>query len=303
MPAAMTMGTAHLFQAPLKRGGETIQRLTQWWEARRRRAGEVWLVGAGPGDPGLLTVNAVRALERAQIVLHDSLIAPDVLALAPRRAKRIHVGKRCGNHRTRQAVIHRLMRRYAAAGYRVVRLKGGDPFVFGRGGEELQAMATAGVTCHVIPGITAATGCAAYAGIPLTHRDYAHSVQFVTARFGREGDEPDWSALARPGHTLVFYMGGRRLGLLARRLLRSGRGSDCPVAIIRDGTGPNQAVRLTTLRGLLSESPEPPDAGAILTIVGEVVALHPQWRSPACASANATAPSRRPCATDRLALS
>lgn len=289
MPGAMTMITAHLFQAPRQAGEDAIQRLTRWWHARRRRAGEVWLVGAGPSDPGLLTVNAVRALKRAQVVLHDSLIAPEVLALAPRRARRIHVGKRCGNHRTRQAVIHRLMRRYAAAGYRVVRLKGGDPFVFGRGGEEVQAMASAGIACQVIPGITAATGCAAYAGIPLTHRDYAHSVQFVTARFGRAGDEPDWSALARPGHTLVFYMGGRRLGLLARRLLRSGRGADCPVAIIRDGTGPNQSVRLTTLAGLLAEPPEQTNAGAILTIVGEVVALHPHWQTAPGIPANATA--------------
>lgn len=283
------MTITHRFQTPRQPGDRAVRRLLQWWRARRRRAGAVWLVGAGPGDPGLLTVNAVRALKRAQVVLHDSLIAPDVLALAPRRARRIHVGKRCGNHRTRQAVIHRLMRRYAAAGYRVVRLKGGDPFVFGRGGEEIQAMASAGIACQVIPGITAATGCAAYAGIPLTHREYAHSVQFVTARFGRPGDEPDWSALARPGQTLVFYMGGRRLGLLAQRLLRSGRSLDCPVAVIRDGTNPNQTVRLTTLGGLLTEPPEPTNAGAILTIVGEVVALHPRWQTAPGIPANATA--------------
>jgi uroporphyrin-III C-methyltransferase/precorrin-2 dehydrogenase/sirohydrochlorin ferrochelatase len=240
--------------------------------------GEVTLVGAGPGDPELLTLKALRALQDADVILHDRLVPAAILDLARRDAARICVGKAAGNIGSTQEEINALLIEHANQGRRVVRLKGGDPFIFGRGGEELQALAAARVNFSVIPGITAATGCAAYAGIPLTHRDHAHSVTFVTGHthdHGKEPDqEPDWRALAQPRTTAVFYMGLARLDHIVAKLLEHGAASTCPAGIIAQGTTPNQRVvtaTLSTIRGAAAaanlESPA-------LLIVGEVVGLH-----------------------------
>ncbi|HWX32470.1 MAG TPA: siroheme synthase CysG [Steroidobacteraceae bacterium] len=239
-----------------------------------RAPGEVWLVGAGPGDPELLTLKALRALQDADVILHDRLVSPAVLDLARRDAALICVGKSAGGAGSTQAEINALMIGHAKQGKRVVRLKGGDPFVFGRGGEELQALAAARINFSMVPGITAALGAAAYAGIPLTHRDHAHSVTFVTGHAQGDGQEPDWRALGAPGATAVFYMGLARLDHIVEKLLEHGALGSRPTAIIAQGTTANQRVitaTLGTIRGIAAaanlESPA-------LLVVGDVVALH-----------------------------
>ncbi|MDE2407037.1 MAG: uroporphyrinogen-III C-methyltransferase [Xanthomonadaceae bacterium] len=238
------------------------------------RTGRVALVGAGPGDPGLLTLRALRLLNEADVILHDRLVSADVLALARRDALCIDVGKRVGgNHDATQRHIHALLLEHARAGQRVVRLKGGDAFVFGRGGEELEALREAGIDYEVVPGITAATACAAYAGIPLTHREHAQSVHLLTAQT-RDGDaEHDWHALAKPHQTLVFYMGVQGLAQLRDRLITHGRASSTPVALVENGSHPQQRV----IAGTLAQLPELATAhGArapALLVVGEVAAL------------------------------
>jgi uroporphyrin-III C-methyltransferase/precorrin-2 dehydrogenase/sirohydrochlorin ferrochelatase len=243
-----------------------------------RAAGEVTLVGAGPGDPELLTLKALRALQDADVILHDRLVPAAVLDLARRDAARICVGKAAGNIGSTQQEINALLIEHANQGKRVVRLKGGDPFVFGRGGEELQALAAAGINFSVVPGITAATGCAAYAGIPLTHRDYAHSVSFVTGHAqgdGKEpGTEPDWRALAMPGATAVFYMGHARLDHIVEKLLEHGAPAARPAGIIAQGTTANQRVITATLATIRDASADANLESPALLIVGEVVALH-----------------------------
>jgi uroporphyrin-III C-methyltransferase/precorrin-2 dehydrogenase/sirohydrochlorin ferrochelatase len=239
-----------------------------------RAAGEVTLVGAGPGDPELLTLKALRALQDADVILHDRLVPAAVLDLARRDAARICVGKAAGKIGSSQEEINALLIEHANQGKRVVRLKGGDPFIFGRGGEELQALANAHINFSVVPGITAATGCAAYAGIPLTHRDHAHSVTFVTGHGQDPGMEPDWRALAMPGATSVFYMGHARLDHIVQKLLDHGAPASRPVAIIAQGTTANQRVvsaTLATIRGVSSQANLQAPA---LLIVGEVAALH-----------------------------
>ncbi len=232
------------------------------------------LVGAGPGDPELLTLKALRALQDADVVLHDRLVSDGVLDLARRDATLICVGKAAGAASTEQARIHELLIEHARAGRRVVRLKGGDPFVFGRGGEELEALARAHIDFSVVPGITAAAGCAAYAGIPLTHREYAHSVSFVTGHSDARGSEPDWRSLAKPGATAVFYMGLRRLDHIATQLIEHGASGTRPAAIIARGTTADQQVVAATLASICDVASranlEPP----ALLVVGDVVALH-----------------------------
>ncbi|MDH5834353.1 siroheme synthase CysG [Luteimonas kalidii] len=235
--------------------------------------GHVALVGAGPGDAGLLTLRALRLLNEADVILHDRLVGPDVLQLARRDAERIEVGKRGGGQATPQADINALLVEHAAAGRRVVRLKGGDPFVFGRGGEELEALRAAGIDYEVVPGITAAAACAAYAGIPLTHRDHAQSVRLVTAHGKGSLDTLDWPALAQERQTLAFYMGVARLDVLQAQLLAHGRAPDTPFAIVENGTRPEQRVvtgRLTDLSHLAQRHAVQSPA---LLIVGEVAAL------------------------------
>ena len=238
-------------------------------------AGEVTLVGAGPGDPELLTLKALRALQDADVILHDRLVPAAVLDLARRDAARICVGKAAGHIGSTQDEINALLIEHAKQGKRVVRLKGGDPFIFGRGGEELQALAAAQINFSVIPGITAAAGCAAYAGIPLTHRDHAHSVTFVTghAQGHEPGQEPDWRALAQPRTTAVFYMGLARLDHIVAKLLEHGAAPTCPAGIIAQGTTPDQRVITATLATIAGVSVAANLESPALLIVGEVVAL------------------------------
>jgi uroporphyrin-III C-methyltransferase/precorrin-2 dehydrogenase/sirohydrochlorin ferrochelatase len=239
-----------------------------------RSAGEVTLVGAGPGDPELLTLRALRALQDADVILHDRLVSPDVLDMARRDAQRICVGKAAGSVGSTQEQINRLLVEHALAGKRVVRLKGGDPFIFGRGGEELEALAAARIDFSVVPGITAAAGCAAYAGIPLTHRDHAHSVSFVTGHADKNGKEPDWRALCAPGHTAVFYMGLARLEYILGKLLEHGAAPSLPAGLIVHGTLPQQRILTGTLATLPAMAERAGLESPALLLVGAVVSLH-----------------------------
>jgi len=236
-------------------------------------AGEVALVGAGPGDPELLTLKALRALQDADVILYDRLVSAEVLDLARRDAERICVGKSPGRLGCTQEEINALLIELAGQGKRVVRLKGGDPFVFGRGGEELQALAAAQINFSVVPGITAAIGAAAYAGIPLTHRHHAHSVSFVTGQ-RQDGPEPDWRALGKPGTTAVFYMGLSRLEHIVAKLQEHGAAASLPAGLIAQGTTADQRVVTATLGTIRKLSAEANLQSPALLIVGDVVALH-----------------------------
>ena len=235
--------------------------------------GHVALVGAGPGDAGLLTLRALRLLGEADVILHDSLVSDDVLQLARRDATRIAVGKRAGRHTTPQQEINAQLVELASAGRRVVRLKGGDPFVFGRGGEELEALRAAGIDYEVVPGITAAAACAAYAGIPLTHRDHAQSVRLVTAHAKESLDTLDWAALAQERQTLAFYMGVSQLDVLQTRLIAHGRAADTPFALVENGSRPEQRVVNGALTDLSQLARHHAVQSPALLIVGEVAAL------------------------------
>jgi uroporphyrin-III C-methyltransferase/precorrin-2 dehydrogenase/sirohydrochlorin ferrochelatase len=235
--------------------------------------GSVALVGAGPGHPGLLTLSALRALGGADVILHDQLVGADILAMARRDAEYIDVGKRCGGRYVPQERIHQLMLAHARAGRRVVRLKGGDPFVFGRGGEELAFLRCHGIDCEVVPGVTAAVACAAFAGIPLTHRDHAQSLCLVTAHGKEAGDTLDGLRLAHPRQTLAIYMGVEKIGVLTARLLAHGRAAHTPVAIVENGTLPQQRVIAGTLRELPALAREHAVQTPALLIVGEVAAF------------------------------
>ncbi|WP_435104928.1 uroporphyrinogen-III C-methyltransferase [Arhodomonas sp. AD133] len=232
------------------------------------------LVGAGPGDPGLLTLDALAALQCADVVLHDRLVADEVLALAPPEAERHYVGKARARHSYEQGSLNELMVELAQDGRHVVRLKGGDPFVFGRGGEEAASIAAAGIPVRVIPGITAAGGCAAYAGIPLTHRDYAHSCQFITARRRHGAIELDRDGLARPRQTLAIYMGLSALGEVCDELTDAGLAPATPAALVERGTLPDQRVLTGTLANLPDRARPLALRSPTLLIVGDVVRLH-----------------------------
>lgn len=237
------------------------------------RAGSVVLVGAGPGDPGLLTLRGLRALNEADVILHDRLVSAEVLALARRDAERIEVGKQAGNHHTTQEGIHALMLEHARAGRRVVRLKGGDPFVFGRGGEELEVLRAAGIPYEVVPGITAAIACAAYAGVPLTHREHAQSVRFITAHLQSSRGELDWKALAQERQTLAVYMGVSELDHLQQRLIEHGRAPTTPFALVENGSRTNQRVVTGTLEQLAQRAVGHAVQSPALLILGEVASL------------------------------
>ncbi len=237
------------------------------------RSGTVHLVGAGPGDPELLTLKAARLIAAADVIVYDRLVHPAVLAHARAGAERIYAGKERANHYMRQPEINELLVRRARAGQTVVRLKGGDPLVFGRGGEEIEALVEAGVPFTIVPGVTAATGCAAAAAIPLTHRDHAQTLVIVTGH--TKDGEPDlnWRALCQPHQTLVVYMGHKALPALCRRLIEEGLPADLPAALVENGTLPQQR----TIRGTLATLPTLVDgdalAGPALLVIGEVAAV------------------------------
>lgn len=236
--------------------------------------GKVWLVGAGPGDPDLLTLKAVRLIAAADAIVYDHLVGEGVRALFPASARQIYVGKKAAKHTLKQDEINRLLVDIAREGLAVVRLKGGDPFIFGRGGEELEILHAAGIPFEVVPGVTAAAGCAAYAGFPLTHRDHAQSVTFVTGHLKDHTIDLDWPALARPGQTVVFYMGVGGAPEICRQMIAHGRPPETPVAIIRRGTLPDQQTLLATLASLPSRIAESAIKPPALIVVGTVVGLH-----------------------------
>jgi uroporphyrin-III C-methyltransferase / precorrin-2 dehydrogenase / sirohydrochlorin ferrochelatase len=235
--------------------------------------GSVALVGAGPGDAGLLTLRALRLLNEADLILHDRLVSKEVLALARRDAEFIEVAKQAGNHHTTQDGIHALLLEHANAGKRVVRLKGGDPFIFGRGGEECEVLRANNIPFEVVPGVTAALACAAYAGIPLTHRDYAQSLRFVTAHCQKSEDSLDWQQLAAEKQTLAIYMGVTGLERLQNKLLEHGRQPNTPFALVENGTRPNQRIITGTLANLYECALQQNVQSPALLIIGEVAAL------------------------------
>ncbi len=259
--------------------------------------GEVYLIGGGPGDPDLLTFRALRLMQQADVVVYDRLVAKAVLDMTRRDAERIYVGKERDNHAMRQEEINQLLARLAKQGKRVVRLKGGDPFIFGRGGEEIDTLAAEGIPFQVVPGITAAAGCAAYAGIPLTHRDYAQSVTFVTGHLKDGSVNLNWTQLAQPNQTVVFYMGLIGLPAICEQLQKHGVSPDMPIALVQQGTTHKQRVMTGTLTNIQQvverEQPKPPT----LIIVGHVVELQEKlswFKAPARSTQGATSPHPEP---------
>ena len=248
--------------------------------------GEVYLVGGGPGDPDLLTFRALRLMQQADVVVYDRLVSPAVLELVRREAERIYAGKERDNHALPQEDINHLLVRLAKEGKRVVRLKGGDPFIFGRGGEEIDTLAAEGITFQVVPGITAAAGCASYAGIPLTHRDYAQSVVFVTGHLQDGTVNLNWKALVQPRQTIVFYMGLHGIDTICRELIGHGMPASTMAALVQQGTTRNQRVLtgdLTTLPVIVEKAHV---KAPTLIIVGDVVKLHERlsWFEPSAAN-------------------
>jgi uroporphyrin-III C-methyltransferase/precorrin-2 dehydrogenase/sirohydrochlorin ferrochelatase len=251
-------------------------------DKRRAPQGEVYLVGAGPGDPDLLTIRARKLMRRADVALYDNLISPGILALLPKRTERIYVGKRRADHAMRQEAINALLVERALAGQRVLRLKGGDPFMFGRGGEEIDTLSAHGIRFEVVPGITAALGAAAYAGIPLTHREHAQSCVFVAGQLKDGSVDLDWTALARPRQTIVVYMGLLSLPLICRQLILHGLPRGTGAAVVQQGTTPTQRVVTGTLGTLPARAAKASLHAPTLIIIGNVVRLREKldWFTP-----------------------
>ena len=238
-----------------------------------RLGGEVYLVGSGPGDPDLLTLRALRLMHKADVVLYDRLVSPEILLKLRPDAQKIYVGKRSADHAVPQETINEMLARLAKEGNRVLRLKGGDPFIFGRGGEELESLAAAGIPFQIVPGITAASGCASYAGIPLTHRDYSQSVRFLTGHT-KDGRVPlEWDILVKEQQTLVFYMGLAGLPHICDHLLKHGMSSTTPVAVIQQGTTQTQKVVVGNLDRIADMALEKEIEAPTIIIIGEVVKL------------------------------
>ena len=244
--------------------------------------GHVTLVGAGPGDPELLTLKAYRRLQQAEVMLYDNLVSPEIVDFCPSTVDRIYVGKSAGNHTLPQEDICRLLVDLARAGKFVVRLKGGDPFVFGRGGEEIEALQAAGIPVEIVPGVTAALGAAAAFGFPLTHRDHAQSCVFVTGHLKDHSVELDWPTLARPGQTLVIYMGVTGLDIISARLQAAGLPGDTPAALVYRATWPNQKIHRGTLSTLPAVARDNQVKPPTLIVIGSVVGL---MREPAAGAA------------------
>lgn len=242
--------------------------------------GEVYLLGAGPGDPDLLTFKALRLLQRADIVLYDRLVASEIVAMSRRDAEHIYVGKARSQHTVPQPEINRLLIDYAEAGKKVARLKGGDPFVFGRGGEEIAGLAERNIPFQVVPGVSAANGCACYAGIPLTHRDHAQSVRFITGHLKNDSMDLPWTELVAPAQTVVIYMGLLGLPVICQQLIAHGAPSNTPVALIERGTTPEQQTHVGTLDSIVDIVAGKQVHAPTLIIIGSVVTLHHSlsWR-------------------------
>ncbi len=274
-----------VFSGHESEAGQLLQKAIDEQSVRPTMPGEVFLVGAGPGDPDLLTFRALRLMQQADVVVYDRLVSPAIMEMVRRDAEIVYVGKERDKHTMQQENINQLLVRLAKEGKRVLRLKGGDPFIFGRGGEEIEELAQEGISFQVVPGITAANGCSSYAGIPLTHRDYAQSCVFVTGHLKDGSVDLNWKALAHPHQTVVFYMGLHGAPTLCKEMVAHGLPASTPVALVEQGTTPQQRVLIATLDTLLdvikNEEIKPPT----LIIVGEVVALHEKlkWFEEHCA--------------------
>ena len=239
--------------------------------------GEVFLIGAGPGDPDLLTFKALRLLQKADVVVHDRLVAEPIMDLCRREAQRIYVGKLSADHSVPQDEISQMLVDLAKQGKKVARLKGGDPFMFGRGGEEIALLAEHSIPFQVVPGVTSATGCSAYAGIPLTHRDHAQACVFVTGHTKDDKlDHLNWSQLAQPQQTVVFYMGLKNVAEICRRLKEAGAPNDRPAALIEQGTTPQQRVLVGDIGSLAKLAEQNNIKPPSLIMVGDVIALQDQ---------------------------
>ncbi|MBB1506536.1 MAG: uroporphyrin-III C-methyltransferase/precorrin-2 dehydrogenase/sirohydrochlorin ferrochelatase [Pseudoalteromonas rhizosphaerae] len=248
--------------------------LEQLLDSKLDPEGEVYVIGAGPGDPELLTLKALQLMQQADVVVYDFLVSDEIMELVRRDADLICVGKRLGDHSVVQEDTNQMLVDLAKQGKKVCRIKGGDPFIYGRGGEEVQVLAANNVNYQIVPGITAAAGCSAYAGIPLTHRDHAQAIQFVTGHCKKDGQELDWQSLAKPNQTLAIYMGVIKSPHIQAQLLKHGRGADTPVAIIENGTRKNQRVVTGKLGELADLIERHSIISPALLIIGEVASLH-----------------------------